>query len=214
MHAGLAAKPRLRERAQGQHDVPMRIAGLVVVDPVRHLPPAAKRRRHIVPHQRDVLHARQLGRKRNHDLARQLSVGRALLASTRFHNASLARSGARSSARSHAGVCAGSAISAGPPPPPGDQRGQAPSTTLSDIDEQIEQLKAKRRNMVQQRAERFAKIAAQAGLAEVDISDDEALEAFKAIADRFRRPAARTNGSAPPPDATAQSAPAPGAHAR
>ena len=79
MHARLAAKPRLRERAQGQHDVRMRIAGLVVVDPVRHLPPAAKRRRHIVPHQRDVLHARQLGRKRNHDLARQLSVGGALL---------------------------------------------------------------------------------------------------------------------------------------
>src|SRR5215210_770645 len=94
-----------------------------------------------------------------------------------------------------------------------DKKGRR-RTTLSDIDEQIEQLKAKRRHMVQQRAERFAKIAAQAGLAEVDISDDEALEAFKAIADRFRRPAARTNGSAPPPDATAQSAPAPGAHAR
>jgi hypothetical protein len=94
-----------------------------------------------------------------------------------------------------------------------DKKGRR-RTTLSDIDEQIEQLKAKRRHMVQQRAERFSKIAAQAGLAEVDISDDEALEAFKAIADRFRRPAARTNGSAPPPDATAQSAPASGAHAR
>ena len=94
-----------------------------------------------------------------------------------------------------------------------DKKGRR-RTTLSDIDEQIEQLKAKRRNMVQQRAERFAKIAAQAGLAEVDISDDEALEAFKAIADRFRRPAARPNGSAPPPDATAQPAPASIAHAR
>ena len=93
-----------------------------------------------------------------------------------------------------------------------DKKGRR-RTTLSDIDEQIEQLKAKRRNMVQQRAERFAKIAAQAGLAEVEISDDEALEAFKAIADRFRRPAARPNGSAPPPDATAQSASASGAHA-
>ena len=94
-----------------------------------------------------------------------------------------------------------------------DKKGRR-RTTLSDIDEQIEQLKAKRRNMVQQRAERFAKIAAQAGLAEVEISDDEALEAFKALADRFRRPTARTNGSAPPPDATAQPASAPGAHAR
>ena len=55
-----------------------------------------------------------------------------------------------------------------------DKKGRR-RTTLSDIDEQIEQLKAKRRHMVQQRAERFAKIAAQAGLAEVDISDDEAL---------------------------------------
>ena len=94
-----------------------------------------------------------------------------------------------------------------------DKKGRR-RTTLSDIDEQIEQLKAKRRHMVQQRAERFARIAAQAGLAEVDISDDEALQAFKAIADRFRRPAARANGSAPPPDATAQPAPASGAHAR
>ena len=94
-----------------------------------------------------------------------------------------------------------------------DKKGRR-RTTLSDIDEQIEQLKAKRHHMVQQRAERFSKIAAQAGLAEVDITDNEALEAFKAIADRFRRPAARANGSAPPADAAAQSAPAPGAHAR
>ena len=94
-----------------------------------------------------------------------------------------------------------------------DKKGRR-RTTLSDIDEQIEQLKAKRRHMVQQRAERLARISARAGLADVDISDDEALEAFKALADRFRRPAARTNGSAPPADATAQSASAPGAHAR
>ena len=93
-----------------------------------------------------------------------------------------------------------------------DKKGRR-RTTLSDLDEQIEQLKAKRRHMVQQRAERFSKIAAQAGLAEVDISDDEALEAFKAIADRFRRPTARANGSAPPPDAAAQPAPASVAHA-
>jgi hypothetical protein len=58
-----------------------------------------------------------------------------------------------------------------------DKKGRR-RTTLSDIDEQIEQLKAKRRNMVQQRAERLARIAAQAGLADVDINDDEAL-AFK-----------------------------------
>jgi hypothetical protein len=67
-----------------------------------------------------------------------------------------------------------------------DKKGRR-RTTLSDIDEQIEQLKAKRRHMVQQRAERFAKIAAQAGLADVDISDDEAL-AFKprTLRDRSR----------------------------
>jgi len=58
-----------------------------------------------------------------------------------------------------------------------DKKGRR-RTTLSDIDEQIEQLKAKRRHMVQQRAERLARIAARAGLADVDISDDEAL-AFK-----------------------------------
>jgi TraC-like protein len=65
-----------------------------------------------------------------------------------------------------------------------DKKGRR-RTTLSDIDEQIEQLKAKRRHMVQQRAERFAKIAAQAGLADVDISDDEAL-AFKSCTLRNR----------------------------
>jgi len=86
-----------------------------------------------------------------------------------------------------------------------DKKGRR-RTTLSDIDEQIEQLKAKRRNMVQQRAERFSKIAAQAGLAEVDISDDEALEAFKAIADRFRRPAACMIGTATPPNEMAKPA--------
>ena len=47
------------------------------------------------------------------------------------------------------------------------------ATTLSDIDDQIEQLKAKRRHMLQEG--RFvAKIAAPAGLADVDISDNEA----------------------------------------
>ena len=72
-----------------------------------------------------------------------------------------------------------------------DKKGRR-RTTLSDIDEQIEQLKAKRRNMVQQRAERFAKIAAQAGLAEVDISDDEALFKSRILRNRSRALNARS----------------------
>src|SRR3954463_138852 len=75
-----------------------------------------------------------------------------------------------------------------------DKKGRR-RTTLSDIDEQIEQ-KAKRRHMVQQRAERFAKIAAQVGLADVDIND-EAL-AFKSHTLRNRSRAGPGRADDPP----------------
>jgi TraC-like protein len=70
----------------------------------------------------------------------------------------------------------------------------------SDIDAKIRELKEKRERMLDQRGRRYARIADQAGLLEVQISDDDLLKEFKEIAARFR-----TKGTAKSePVATAQ----------
>jgi len=56
----------------------------------------------------------------------------------------------------------------------------------SDIDAKIQALKEKREKMLDQRGRRYARIADQAGLIEVQISDEDLLREFKGIADRFR----------------------------
>ena len=64
----------------------------------------------------------------------------------------------------------------------------------SDIDAKIRQLKEKREKLLEQRGKRLARIADQAGLLEVQISEEDLLKEFKEIAARFR--AKKANGAA------------------
>ena len=60
--------------------------------------------------------------------------------------------------------------------------------TVADIDRQIEALKEKRKQLQAKAAERFAKLAAETGLAALELDDDTIREAFRDLADRFRHP--------------------------
>jgi hypothetical protein len=62
--------------------------------------------------------------------------------------------------------------------------------TVTDIDKEIEALKAQRAAALDARAERIGKIAAKAELTLLDISDAELRKEFRAIAERFRRKSA------------------------
>ncbi len=72
-----------------------------------------------------------------------------------------------------------------------DGRRQAPPTSVADIDRQIEALKEKRKQLQAKAAERFAKLAAETGLAALDLDDDTIREAFRELAARFRQPRRR-----------------------
>lgn len=64
--------------------------------------------------------------------------------------------------------------------------------SVTDIDREIETLKAQRSAALNTRAEQIGKLATKAGLTLLDISDAELLKEFKALAERFRR---KPNGS-------------------
>ncbi|KAB2689493.1 TraC family protein [Brucella pseudogrignonensis] len=59
-------------------------------------------------------------------------------------------------------------------------------TTLSEIDAQIERLREKRRLLLSRANERFARAAAKAGLAELEIPDADLDAIFEEIAARYR----------------------------
>lgn len=59
-------------------------------------------------------------------------------------------------------------------------------SSISEIDAQIEKLREKRRSILAKANERFARAAAKAGLAELDIPDNELDAIFEEIAARFR----------------------------
>jgi hypothetical protein len=59
-------------------------------------------------------------------------------------------------------------------------------TTLSEIDAQIERLREKRRLLLAKANERFARAAAKAGLAELEIPDADLDDIFEEIAARYR----------------------------
>lgn len=59
-------------------------------------------------------------------------------------------------------------------------------TTLSEIDAQIERLREKRRVVLTRASERFARAAAKAGLAELEILDADLDAIFEEIAARYR----------------------------
>ena len=67
--------------------------------------------------------------------------------------------------------------------------------TVSEIDREIDALKAQRIAALEARADHIGKLAAKAGLTGVDISDAELLKEFKAIADRFQRQAETRSAS-------------------
>lgn len=60
-------------------------------------------------------------------------------------------------------------------------------SSVSEIDAQIEKLREKRRSVLAKANERFARAAAKAGLAEMDIPDHELEAVFEEIAARFRK---------------------------
>ena len=64
----------LGQRAQRRHQVDVRIARLVVIDPVGDLPARQHLLEHELPHQRDVLLFRQLDRQRDDELAGELRI--------------------------------------------------------------------------------------------------------------------------------------------
>jgi hypothetical protein len=60
------------------------------------------------------------------------------------------------------------------------------AAAIGDIDAQIGKLIEKKKELLRKRAERIAKLAGDAGLAELDIADDRLMEAFRELAGRFR----------------------------
>lgn len=64
-------------------------------------------------------------------------------------------------------------------------------TTVEDIDAQIAKLREKKQKLMAKETERLGRIAADAGLSSVEISDEELKTAFAEIAARFRKPAAK-----------------------
>lgn len=68
-------------------------------------------------------------------------------------------------------------------------------SSLSEIDDQIEKLREKRRSLLTKANERFARAAAKVGLAELEISDSELDAIFGEIAARFRHGVKRAPGT-------------------
>ena len=65
------------------------------------------------------------------------------------------------------------------------------AAAIGDIDAQIGKLLEKKKDLLRKRSDRIAKIAADCGLAELDIGDDQLTEAFRELAVRFRGGAAK-----------------------
>lgn len=63
----------------------------------------------------------------------------------------------------------------------------ATKTSISDIDAQIEKLRERKRSLIVKSAERFARAATKAGLAEMEITDEEVERIVEEIAARFRK---------------------------
>ncbi len=63
----------------------------------------------------------------------------------------------------------------------------AAKLSITDIDAQIEKLRERRKTLIVKSAERFARAATKAGLAEMEIADEEIDHIFAEIALRFRK---------------------------
>lgn len=70
----------------------------------------------------------------------------------------------------------------------------ASKTTVIEIDVQIEKLRERRKHLIVKSADRFARAATKAGLAEMELSDEDIDRIFDEIAARFRKaPTKKTN---------------------
>lgn len=69
-----------------------------------------------------------------------------------------------------------------------------PKLSISEIDAQIDKLREKRRGILAKANERFARAAAKAGLAELEIPDSELDAVVEEIAARFRKDSKRHSG--------------------
>jgi len=63
----------------------------------------------------------------------------------------------------------------------------AAKPSILDIDAQIEKLRERRKTLIVKSAERFARAATKAGLAEMEITDEEVDRIVEEIAARFRK---------------------------
>lgn len=75
--------------------------------------------------------------------------------------------------------------------------------TVDDIDAEIARLKEQRKELRVRSAERFSRLALETGLADLAITDEEIEEAFRGLADRFRKPASDRSRPADTPAAAA-----------
>lgn len=66
------------------------------------------------------------------------------------------------------------------------------AAAIGDIDAQIGKLLERKKDLLRKRGERIAKLASDAGLAELDVPDDRLAEAFRELAGRFRGRATTT----------------------
>lgn len=84
-------------------------------------------------------------------------------------------------------------------------------SSLSDLDNQIEKLRERRKLLVVKSAERFARAATKSGLAEMEIADEEVDRIFEELTARFRSREKKGAGGAaaparrPPSDGTGTS---------
>lgn len=86
----------------------------------------------------------------------------------------------------------------------------AAKSSILDIDAQIEKLRERRKTLIVKSAERFARAATKAGLAEMEITDEEVDRIFEEIAARFHKAEKKRTGGA---DATPRGQPGGGAGA-
>ena len=60
------------------------------------------------------------------------------------------------------------------------------TTSMAGIDAKIEKLKEKKKKMQLKASERFVRAAIEAGLLDIEIDEDDLLQAFRDVAERFR----------------------------
>ena len=69
---------------------------------------------------------------------------------------------------------------------------------LADIEVKIQKLVEKKRALEKKAGDNIAKLASQAGLLDLDLTDEEVLAGFKTLAETFRKAATKSDSQDPP----------------